>query len=382
MIVRLFLIISLLLKINTAFSEKLKSFSLEIYVENYKPSMSIEVLPYLSDSNYAKIVTKTSLGSIIKFRGKAIESAGFILFYEDKAAGKFSQSALFFLSEGINRLHISTDTIRNAFLRPLNVKSRRNILKNEYLTSLVELRKMDDDWMESLNILYDSLSGDELQWELSKSRALQKKNKEQLKTDFLYLLEKDNYSKIGLTLLLEYFDDAQILNRIDWEKQLKQRESEIIVQQVISKTQKVARLKIGNDLSRLHFFKPDNTLKQLQINELLGDSLTLVDFWFSKCGACIRQFGILNSLYLANKKNGFKILSVTIDEGSELQNCFEILKKKNIDWPLLKDDKRLVASYLGFESFPSNILLNKHGEIVALNIEPYELQEFLHRKKE
>ncbi len=110
-------------------------------------------------------------------------------------------------------------------------------------------------------------------------------------------------------------------------------------------------------------------------------SYTLIDFWFAHCGACIRQFPILDSIIKSFPSEYFNIISITVDNKESINEAIDIFKKYNLKWELLWDIGGKETINLISNSFPSNLLVNKDGIILFKNIEPENLKKFLETKK-
>lgn len=103
----------------------------------------------------------------------------------------------------------------------------------------------------------------------------------------------------------------------------------------------------------------------------------LIDFWFSSCTPCLRQFPKYKTLYDEYKISGFEIIGISIDKKDDLKNWKKIIKEQRLNWINYWDEDGLLSEKLGINSFPTNFLLNAKGEIIKKNISPEELQNFM-----
>ena len=104
----------------------------------------------------------------------------------------------------------------------------------------------------------------------------------------------------------------------------------------------------------------------------------LVDFWASWCKPCRAANPALLNLFNSYAEQGFNILGVSLDrdENSWKQG----IKEDGLPWPQVSDLKfwqNEISTYYGITFIPQNILLDEEGIIVAKNLEPNELGEFL-----
>ncbi|RYF69888.1 MAG: AhpC/TSA family protein [Cytophagaceae bacterium] len=105
---------------------------------------------------------------------------------------------------------------------------------------------------------------------------------------------------------------------------------------------------------------------------------TLVDFWFSRCGACIDQFPELKSLFSTYPRTEFNIVQISIDKQAEVGLWRKTIQRYELPWPQYLDESGKFASgKLAINAFPSNFLLNQQGQIIRRDIRMGELATFL-----
>ena len=104
----------------------------------------------------------------------------------------------------------------------------------------------------------------------------------------------------------------------------------------------------------------------------------LVDFWASWCRPCRAANPALVELYNTYHEQGFNILGVSLDrDGASWQKG---IKEDGLPWPQISDLQywqNEISTYYGIQFIPQNILIDDNGVIVAKNMEPAELDEFL-----
>ena len=146
----------------------------------------------------------------------------------------------------------------------------------------------------------------------------------------------------------------------------------------IKLTEKIAvfeRSAIGNKFKDFSQLTPNGE----PLNVLAVDGkYVLVDFWASWCKPCRAANPALLNLFNSYAEQGFNILGVSLDrdENSWKQG----IKEDGLPWPQVSDLKfwqNEISTYYGITFIPQNILLDEEGIIVAKNLEPNELGEFL-----
>ncbi len=125
--------------------------------------------------------------------------------------------------------------------------------------------------------------------------------------------------------------------------------------------------------------KPAIPINKTDINgnpvnlETLKGKYVLLDFWGSWCGPCRQSFPHLKELYTKYKDKGFEILGIALEQRQTLEDNMKIWKKTvaedKLPWLQVLDNQDrekfdAVKSY-GVTAFPTQILLDKEGKIMA-----------------
>jgi len=110
---------------------------------------------------------------------------------------------------------------------------------------------------------------------------------------------------------------------------------------------------------------------------ILGKSYTLVDFWFTDCSPCRKQFPEFKRLFNKYRSDGFQIIAISIDGQSKLNSWKNLIKKDKLIWYQLLDKSGVVTQKLGINSFPTNFILDSNGVILQKNIILSELESLL-----
>ncbi len=107
--------------------------------------------------------------------------------------------------------------------------------------------------------------------------------------------------------------------------------------------------------------------------ETLKGRYVLLDFWGSWCGPCRASHPHLKALYAKYKADGFEILGIAQEQRRTLEEnrkvWVEAIEQDGIDWLQVLNNEDIakfdaVKAY-GVTAFPTKILLDKEGKIIA-----------------
>lgn len=104
----------------------------------------------------------------------------------------------------------------------------------------------------------------------------------------------------------------------------------------------------------------------------------LVEFWASWCKPCREANPALKALYSIFEGKEFEIVGVSWDE--DWTKWKQAIIKDGLRWKQVVDEKGKygdLGSYYDLEAIPYNILIDKEGKILGVNLSPKEIEQIV-----
>ncbi len=167
----------------------------------------------------------------------------------------------------------------------------------------------------------------------------------------------DSYQKLDAALITKYPNSSYI--KAFHESMAKQNQ-----------------LAIGTAAPEISMNTPEG--KPLALSSLKG-KIVLVDFWASWCGPCRAENPNVVNAYKKYVSKGFDIYSVSLDK--ELDRWKQAIEKDGLIWKNHVCDFQYwqspVVQLYNFNSIPTNVLIDKKGNILAKNLRGEDLEKKL-----
>lgn len=155
-----------------------------------------------------------------------------------------------------------------------------------------------------------------------------------------------------------------------YECNLPQLDSILALYPTFSEGKRIAKLRTS--LVKKQETQPGNMFKDFEVTydgktSRLSDYVgkgkyTLVDFWASWCGPCIRQTAVIKDLY---KEYGDKLEVLGIAVWDEPEASIEAAARHELPWRNIVNAKDIPSNVYGFQGIPCIILFGPDGTILS-----------------
>ena len=114
---------------------------------------------------------------------------------------------------------------------------------------------------------------------------------------------------------------------------------------------------------------PNFSLKKIngrtvKIGEYLENGPVLINFWATWCAPCKKEMVFLEKFENEYKKEGFSVLSISIDSQKSLAQVRSYIRINNYSFDVFLDPNMQVFKKMNGNLMPTNILLDQKGNII------------------
>ncbi|WP_299363571.1 TlpA disulfide reductase family protein [Winogradskyella sp.] len=116
--------------------------------------------------------------------------------------------------------------------------------------------------------------------------------------------------------------------------------------------------------------KEFGTNNDIRLSDYRG-KYVFIDFWGTWCKPCLEDIPNLEKAFLSSERSEIEFLGIAEDRPDALA---KFLKKKGLLWPIIiSNPKNKIVDTYRIQGFPSSVLIDKEGIIIAKNLRGKEL---------
>ena len=109
-----------------------------------------------------------------------------------------------------------------------------------------------------------------------------------------------------------------------------------------------------------------------RLSDYVGNGhYTLVDFWASWCGPCIRETKVIKEIYNKYQGKGLEVLGVAVWD--EPANTLRAIEEHQLPWKQIINAQTVPTDLYGISGIPCIILIDPNGKIVSRDKQDEEL---------
>jgi peroxiredoxin len=120
-----------------------------------------------------------------------------------------------------------------------------------------------------------------------------------------------------------------------------------------------ADVKVGNKAPEFSLKDTEGNL--IQLSDYQGKNPVLLDFFTTWCPSCIKYLDEINRCYSAYEDKGLKVFGIDIQEPQS--KVKRLIKKHNLNYPVLLDTEAEAASSYKVLGVPYIVIIDKKGFI-------------------
>lgn len=117
-----------------------------------------------------------------------------------------------------------------------------------------------------------------------------------------------------------------------------------------------------------NFETTDMSGQKINLNDVIGKKVILINFWATWCEPCREEIPVLNEVFKEFSQNDFYIMGIMEDEAPTdemLKNALKRYRAKvPIDFEVFKDKDGVIADLYGTYQIPESYLIDLTGTVV------------------
>ncbi len=125
---------------------------------------------------------------------------------------------------------------------------------------------------------------------------------------------------------------------------------------------------IVHSQGKVYDFSLKNTENQtVNLSEISGQSLTVIDFWATWCQPCIRSMPKLVDLSEAYKERGVGFVGISVDSPRNLAKVKPFARSMGITYPILLDANGEVMGDLNVTAVPTLMIIDEKFSVLYIH---------------
>lgn len=266
-----------------------------------------------------------------------------------------------------------------------NLDNFLNIVNSEESKNLYDFGKEVQSWKiksDQAKIEYDNVKTEEARKEIENRMILESKRFKSLQRGFIARNPNSPALYAALTSVdpnEEFAIYEDVVKQLNASFGQSETVKKIYRNYIALKNQKDSQKRVAIGKQAPDFEeKMIDTTKSMKLSDLKGQ-VVLLDFWASWCGPCRRENPNVVRLYEKYKSDGFTVMSVSLDQ--DRNKWIKAIEKDNLTWPNhvsdLKGWSAAAGRLYGVRGIPFTVLIDREGNILAINLRGAELEKKL-----
>ncbi len=113
-----------------------------------------------------------------------------------------------------------------------------------------------------------------------------------------------------------------------------------------------------------NFQLPDLDGRPTRLAEVMGENLTLIDFWATWCGPCVKSIPSLVALSDSLKDSGVSVVGVNVDSPRNVSKVAPYARSLGVNYTILLDTNSEVMAELNVQAMPTLLVIDDRRNIV------------------
>ena len=108
--------------------------------------------------------------------------------------------------------------------------------------------------------------------------------------------------------------------------------------------------------------------KRQELSQYYSDGPILINFWNLACEPCKKEMKELDKLHLKYEKQGFKVVSINIDNTRSMSKVKSYVRSQKYAFPVLSDPRAELFRKMGGKVMPFVIIADSSGQIINRHV--------------